>query len=57
MFFRKTFIECNEWVQIEFRIKDTESVKMRISELFAQFKQLDMDKNKGIEGTGLGLPL
>lgn len=49
--------ESDEWVRLEFRVKDTGiGIKEEdLDKLFNQFEQLDIERNKGIEGTGLGL--
>lgn len=58
-FSAKVLRESNDIVQLEFRVKDT-GVGIReedMDKLFNQFEQLDIEKNKGIEGTGLGLTI
>lgn len=46
-------------IYVEFRIKDTGAgiKKENLNKLFNQFEQLDVSKNKGVEGTGLGLTI
>lgn len=56
-FSAKVVRESDDWVHLEFRVKDTGiGIKEEdLDKLFNQFEQLDVERNKGIEGTGLGL--
>lgn len=58
-FSAKVISETDEWVRLEFRVKDTGiGIKEEdLNKLFEQFEQLDRSKNRGIEGTGLGLSI
>lgn len=58
-FTAKVLWERNDLVQLEFRVKDTGiGIKEEdLDKLFNHFEQLDIERNKGIEGTGLGLTI
>lgn len=58
-FTAKVLWERNDQVQLEFRVKDTGiGIKEEdLDKLFNHFEQLDIERNKGIEGTGLGLTI
>ncbi len=46
-----------DWIQLQVAVKDTGIgiKKEDIDKLFSSFKRLELDKNRNIEGTGLGL--